>query len=724
MNLQGLTRFRAADEAVVRKVVELAEKEGVWVVGVQELWFKSKRNLEEVTRALKGTPWRWYGKIRTQSKRKDKKGSGGVGMFVHENAGHVVEHKCRSDGLMRVELTRGNVATNVVNVYLVPSNSTRYTHNENAMKELEDMLARMPKDRRVVMGDWNARIGEMPSVVFTQQELEGGEADDMEEEAEYARASVDKVRNPAGKAMIDTMNAHGMVIVNGIGCEMQYTQRGALGFSVVDYVAVSHEMMGETVSVRVVEGSDVELCSDHAMVVASGLWGPLSEEQEELKTDSVTTTAPTRTIWARKSGAEGREQWEEACKLGEAEMSDFVREWSQAASRGGDVDVGSTWERYRMKVVAVQEETIGRKVIRARKCQGKWYQVYDTVLQGIKKEARVVLCKLKKQRRAGGDVRRLHAEYVALRVQAKARLKHVIKERAVQVVQGIERLKEGDPKAGWRALKDIIGMGVVKGAKLSVVLDAQGRECRGEEAKKAIRDAYAALGIDDMLDKDFDVELARMTRLHVRRMEAERIEQDDLDKRFEITEVQATIKALVAGKASGEDDILVEWLKYGKEQMTYALWLLCNLVWASEKPPKEWSKGVITLLYKDGDKRDPLNYRGITLLSVVGKVFMRMVNNRLAQHCEAQVLQVDEQAGFRKGRCCADQIFILSEVLAQRRQANQKVAACFIDVRKAYDRVWRDGLWAALWQKGVRGKMWRVLWQYYQNVQSAVMTHG
>ena len=72
-----------------------------------------------------------------------------------------------------------------------------------------------------------------------------------------------------------------------------------------------------------------------------------------------------------------------------------------------------------MKAVAVQEEAIGRKMIRARKCQGKWYQVYDPELQGIKKEARVVLGKLKKQRRAGGDVAGLHAEYVALRVKAK-----------------------------------------------------------------------------------------------------------------------------------------------------------------------------------------------------------------------------------------------------------------------------------------------------------------
>ena len=138
-------------------------------------------------------------------------------------------------------------------------------------------------------------------------------------------------------------------------------------------------------------------------------------------------------------------------------------------------------------------------------------------------------------------------------------------------------------------------MGAVKSTKLDVVLDSQGRECRGEEAKRAIRDAYAALGIEDMLDKNFDADFARVTRLRVRRMAAERIEQEELDKQFEINEVESVLKTLIAGKASGGDEVLVEWLKFGKKQMTYALWVLCNMVWVSEQCPEDWSKGVITL---------------------------------------------------------------------------------------------------------------------------------
>ena len=70
-------------------------------------------------------------------------------------------------------------------------------------------------------------------------------------------------------------------------------------------------------------------------------------------------------------------------------------------------------------------------------------------------------------------------------------------------------------------------------------------------------------------------------------------------------------------------------MKYGGKKMTYALWVLCNHVWLTEACPEQWGQGAICLLFKDGDKRDPLNYRGITLLSVVGKVFASLVNVRL-----------------------------------------------------------------------------------------------
>ena len=56
-----------------------------------------------------------------------------------------------------------------------------------------------------------------------------------------------------------------------------------------------------------------------------------------------------------------------------------------------------------------------------------------------------------------------------------------------------------------------------------------------------------------------------------------------------------------------------------------------------------------------------------------------------------------------------DILYTWAEVVRGRRGAGMKTYCAFIDVKKAYDRVWRDGLWKRLWESGVRGKMWRVV---------------
>ena len=73
-------------------------------------------------------------------------------------------------------------------------------------------------------------------------------------------------------------------------------------------------------------------------------------------------------------------------------------------------------------------------------------------------------------------------------------------------------------------------------------------------------------------------------------------------------------------------------------------------------------------------------------------------------YCEEEDRLVDEQAGFRKGRACVDQIFILQLVARK----GKRTFSCFVDVRKAYDRVWRDGMWTSLWT--ARDWGWESVW--------------
>ena len=77
---------------------------------------------------------------------------------------------------------------------------------------------------------------------------------------------------------------------------------------------------------------------------------------------------------------------------------------------------------------------------------------------------------------------------------------------------------------------------------------------------------------------------------------------------------------------------------------------LFAVVWREEYVPPQWKEGLIVNLFKKGDKEDPGNYRGITLLSVVGKVFCKVLNNRLVQHFDKGGVLHEGQAGFRLKR--------------------------------------------------------------------------
>ena len=192
-----------------------------------------------------------------------------------------------------------------------------------------------------------------------------------------------------------------------------------------------------------------------------------------------------------------------------------------------------------------------------------------------------------------------------------------------------------------------------------------------------------------MDDQKFNRMFLQEIQRDIRRMRSDRRENEEgvLNKGITLKEVIWGCKKNKQSKAEGDDQVITEWLKFGGDRMKFALLKMFRMFWDLEMVPKAWNcRGVISAIFKDGDKRDPLNYRGVTLLSVVGKTFTSILNERILRWSENEILE-DEQGGFRKGRGCVEQIFVLKEMLYLRK--GKKTFCCFIDVKKAYDRVWR-----------------------------------
>ena len=130
-----------------------------------------------------------------------------------------------------------------------------------------------------------------------------------------------------------------------------------------------------------------------------------------------------------------------------------------------------------------------------------------------------------------------------------------------------------------------------------------------------------------------------------------------LNEYFDENEIRACIKALKNNKAVGIYLIMNEYIKCTTDLMMSIYIKLFNKVLRSGCMPDQWLIGIIIPLYKGkGDKCDANNYRGITLLSCLSKLFMSVLNARLNKFCEVNNIILEMQAGFRQGYSTMDHI--------------------------------------------------------------------
>ena len=140
-------------------------------------------------------------------------------------------------------------------------------------------------------------------------------------------------------------------------------------------------------------------------------------------------------------------------------------------------------------------------------------------------------------------------------------------------------------------------------------------------------------------------------------LEQQKDDHNYLDDPFSIDEVETTRKLLKSGKAPGPDRIRNEMLKTGSPHLKSAICKLFNHILTSGYFPQSWCEGVITPIFKSGDKQDPANYWGICINSCLGKLFSAVLNNRLKNFVEDHNILHKAQIGFMSNHRTTDHIF-------------------------------------------------------------------
>ena len=191
-----------------------------------------------------------------------------------------------------------------------------------------------------------------------------------------------------------------------------------------------------------------------------------------------------------------------------------------------------------------------------------------------------------------------------------------------------------------------------------------------------------------------------------------------------VEEITRAINQLKNGRSGGPDKFLNEFFIHGSFALIPYLYSIFNKILNLGYFPESWSEGYIVPLHKKGKLDDVNNFRGITLLSKVGKLFSRILNNRLTEWAEEYYVYIETQACFRECMGTVDNIFVLYGLISHVLNKGEKLFCAFVDFTKAFDYVVRDILWYKLIKLGVRGKILNVVMSMYKHIKSRVKLDG
>lgn len=103
-----------------------------------------------------------------------------------------------------------------------------------------------------------------------------------------------------------------------------------------------------------------------------------------------------------------------------------------------------------------------------------------------------------------------------------------------------------------------------------------------------------------------------------------------------------------------------------------------------------WAEGIIVPIFKSGNPDDPHNYRGITLINILGKIYSQVLLNRLTKWSENSEKISKNQFGFQKGKSTVDCIFAFHSIISKVLSSGDKLYCVFLDYEKAFDRINRS----------------------------------
>ena len=626
--------------------------------------------------------------------KKARRNSGGVNLYVRNSLSKgVTKLSSNHKDIIWTKLDKNffnlKKDTYIGTVYFSPENSLNNVEdlNERFSKLLANIEHYSQLGDILIQGDFNAYTNTVPDFVMSDDtDLPKSNDKQYIIDNQMYRNNLDKkATNKSGKLLLELCKESSLRIMNGrtLGdLPGNYTCLTYNGCSVVDYSIASLDLFKSVGNFQV---HDFTPISDHCPISCSLFTCFKSSCINNCK--SKLDPLPGKFIW-NEEAINNYTKNIQSPKV-KQKINDFM------ISEQRDCETATTQLNTILYDTALSSAKFikSRSKINNKKPRKPWFSesCHDLRVTVVK------YCWLVNKHPDNGTYRKA---YYSFRSKYRRLCKQEEKKYKNQIYDQIFHNIKNDPKTFWNLIN-----------KLSSLSENKKEENFNEDEFITF---FTEMYSGNTQNNNFHDQIILKFRDKLKELDS--IKEDHiLNNEISKEEILKAVKTLKNGKAAGTDFISNEMIKSGIPILVNPLHKLFNLVFQSGTFPEIWNISYISLIYKKGDKSNPNNYRGISVTSNLGKLFNKIIHNRLYTFIDSNKLISKNQIGFKPKARTADHIFSLKSIIDYYKSKKKKVFAAFIDLRKAFDTVWREGLFYILLKYKIPNKLFYIIYSMYQN---------
>ena len=607
---------------------------------------------------------------------------GGIAIFYKEELKSGIKflnHK--NDDYIWIKLSKDffNTKTDyyLCYAYIPPSNSTYYqTRLEETWDHIEKEIELYSNAGSVIIfGDLNGRTASKPD--FIKQDTLNNFENTLYYETDniHERNSEDKINNTRGIQILESCIGNNLRIVNGrkLGDLLgKYTCHKFNGSSTVDYVIVSESSYNKIPFLKV--GDFDGSLSDHCSLS----WALITDFQLPQRRYNSYKPFPPKFTWKPEYIHKFQNH------LTSHEATEKIKKFMETPINSTmDIENGALFLQSILNDAGRATIPIKKEQTKSKHKNKRWY---DNELKDLKKTV-IQNGRILQQHPYNTNYRKKY--YETLTKYNKLR-KRKARQFKADMIKKLNYLQTTNPSDYWKLLKEI----------------------RNENHSNKILNIPIPEWELHFKNLNNSSETPELWIKALKQIEGKQI-FNETDFKITPLEISKSIKLLKNKKAQGIDNILNEMIKYSQNVLLPIYAKLFNSILCEGIYPDIWRDAYITPIFKKGDDLDTNNYRGITIMSNVAKLFNTILQCRLVKFFEDQKLIDHKQIAFKKEKRTSDHIFTIKTIIQKYMGRKKKLYCCFVDFRQAFDRVKHYKLLYKLRKTEMGSKMYTVIKNMY-----------